>query len=344
VAHLERRFLRATVLCSPLCRALQTALLALGPSGHFGAATGGVTLLATAREVKKTRGSFDCAATATGAAVRQRAVDLLAAAPLPSAPLADSDDGGDAAPSLLLNGAADPALAAAAQPAKASSALRGSRRRRQAVAGRDAFARDGAACAAAAAAERAAVGRVAVHAGDAGNAGCKWWTAGVETARDGAARVQELVAHLALLPDADLVVVGHSHLIREVFRAFADAPADGDRGSGERVSGRNAGSLRTSPVARELCDRKLENCGVVATRFDFGAVLPSSSSGGGDSSGSSGSPAEKVPGRGLGAPGGTKQYVTDAVYLFGSAACKDKAEKKLEKAQEKEKAKQQQRQ
>ena len=363
VTHLERRFLRATVLCSPLCRAVQTALLALGPSGHLGSATGGVTLLASAREVKKTRGSFDCAATTTGAAVRQRAIDMLAASPLP--PPTDSavdgvdDTSGDVG--LIL---ADTDLGSAPSPSKGSnnnnsSALRGTRRRRQAAASRQ-IARDGAA----AAAEQAAVRVVAVHAGDAANAGCKWWTPGVDTTRDCAMRVRDLVNHLALLPDADLVVVGHSHLIREVFRTFAGASPDNSnsnddldvggssgvsaaaqRGPGSSVEQHDVdtGSLRTSPVARELCDRKLENCGVVATRFDFGPLLPDyngSESSSDSSSSYAGGRVLPSPGLGLDASGGSK-YITDAVYLFGSSACKDKAEKKQQKAIEKEKRNQQ---
>lgn len=344
-AHLERRFLRATVLCSPLCRAVQTALLALGPSGHLGLATGGVSLLASAREVKKTRGSFDCAATATGPAVRQRAVDLLAASPLPPPLTTDSAvDGDDASAVGLTFADTDSALAAggpAPSPSKggnshnSSSALRGTRRRRQAAAHREA-ARHGAA----AAAEQAAVRGVAVHAGDAANAGCKWWTPGVDTTRDCAIRVRELVNHLALLPDADLVVVGHSYLIREVFRTFAGATPDSSTDD-HGVSSKSAepydvdtGSLRTSPVARELCDRKLENCGVVATRFDFGPLLPDL--GGGErSNGSSCSGEGALSSRGLGLnAGGGPKFITDAVYLFGSSACKDKAAKKQEKALE----------
>jgi len=346
-AHLERRFLRATVLSSPLCRAVQTALLALGPSGHLGLATGGVTLLASAREVKKTRGSFDCAATTTGPAVRQRAVDLLAALPLPPPLTTDSavdgDDASDVGLTFADTDCAQVAGGSASSPSKGgnsnnnnSSALRGTRRRRQAAAHREA-ARHGAA----AAAEQAAVRGVAVHAGDAANAGCKWWTSGVDTTRDCATRVRELVSHLALLPDADLVVVGHSYLIREVFRTFAGATPDssnddvGVSSKGAEPHDVDTGSLRTSPVARELCDRKLENCGVVATRFDFGPLLPDL--GGGEStngSSYSGEGALSSPGLGLNASGGSK-YITDAVYLFGSSACKDKAEKKQEKALEK---------
>ena len=53
VGHLERKFLRAAVWSSPLTRALQTALLALGPPRHPAVARHGVTLLADAREVRR---------------------------------------------------------------------------------------------------------------------------------------------------------------------------------------------------------------------------------------------------------------------------------------------------
>jgi len=455
VGHLERKFLGATVLSSPLCRALQTALLALAPACHPGLLKRGVGLLSDAREVKKSRGSFDCVASVTGDGVRQRAVDLVVAAPRPLPPLDPNDCGGSSGgqggqlsdthgatlgdggaewrvfertdvfpgedwpkawsgspysgtphslaaarekcvakglggfvvfrgrayfrkhpPSELLHEAKTGgggqvgmhpestlhvapvagwrpegesrgqrkkrarAAAAAAKRGESAAAGPGGSGDHLGGAGTGASAQSGqlgrsgpsgtwatnralASAQAEAVREATALAAAVVHAGDAGNEGSRWWTVGVESGREGAARVRALVRHLRLLPDRDLCMVCHSHLIREVFRTFA--PADPGVGGA---------------AVRELTVEKLENCGVVALRMDFGRLLPGDcgdgplagpprypygapghagpEQGGGERAAGGGSLFGGVHDCGVLFEEGEPKYITDAVYLFGS--------------------------
>jgi broad specificity phosphatase PhoE len=152
--------------------------------------------------------------------------------------------------------------------------------------------------------------QVVVHPGDAGNGfGCKWWTPGVESGVVADRRVRSLVETIVKLsPDADLCLVCHSHLIKEVVRLFS--PSDESRRS-------------NSAPMKELWERKLENCGVVALRMDFGPLFPGVDQGLSPPSPSPWGMAnrdededededEEIPG---------PKYITDAAYLFGSSAC-----------------------
>lgn len=69
------KFLKAeAVLASPLTRALQTAIVSL--HGHPAVKAGGITCIASAREIKGTTG-FDCLGVAVGPEIRNRALEEL---------------------------------------------------------------------------------------------------------------------------------------------------------------------------------------------------------------------------------------------------------------------------
>jgi len=206
--------------------------------------------------------------------------------------------------------------------------------------------------------EEEALRRCVVHSGDAGNSGCKWWTPGVESAAQAEGRVRELVEQqLRLSPDQDVCLVCHSHLIQSVFRLYGDHySSTSSRSGGESSSSSaSASSARSGEAMRELRERKLENCGVVALRMDFGPLFPgvdgqkevavgSSGRFKSDRVGASSLPWEARSSSILGGAGSAvlydvdddedeeenddeaekagPKYITDAVYLFGSNACK----------------------
>jgi broad specificity phosphatase PhoE len=294
VDHLERKFMHAAVFSSPLTRALQTALLAMGPSMHPTLTTKGLMLISDAREVKKSRGSFDCVASVTGEAVRIRAVELLTSL----------RNGGDLAEDVLMEGSEkkeeydnqNQPPSNSKRPSSHhhhhnSNNQRKSRRGKRG----ESLTREESALAQA---EAAALAEIVVHPGDAGNDGIKWWSLGKEKTDASEERIVRLMEFIQLLPEADVILVSHSHLIREIFRMFAPDHSP-------------------SRVVKELQEKKLENCGVVALRLDFGPLMKKSMD---DSDGSDGD-MDDVTDVDEGEHGIGKNLVTDAVYLFGSACC-----------------------
>lgn len=85
-----------------------------------------------------------------------------------------------------------------------------------------------------------------------------WWSLAPESKEEVAARLHELIAQVRYHPAEVVVLVGHSHLIRELMRkelrpAWAEAHAD---------------------LAADLYQRKLANCGVARLDLLFDAERP----------------------------------------------------------------------
>ena len=89
---------------------------------------------------------------------------------------------------------------------------------------------------------------------DATEARSRWWSIVPESAEEAGARVADLFAQLRHSAHGSAVVVGHSNLWREVFKAQAH----------DDLAERKPGLLS------KLRSRKLENCGVVCADLDFG--------------------------------------------------------------------------
>ena len=90
----------------------------------------------------------------------------------------------------------------------------------------------------------------------------QWWLGSKEAEEQVVERTAELLAQLRYCESTSIVVVGHSHYFRELFRSFIDASAL-QQGSG-------------MPDLQELQKKKLMNCGVAAVDVDWslGAEKP----------------------------------------------------------------------
>lgn len=98
----------------------------------------------------------------------------------------------------------------------------------------------------------------------------RWWTDIVESKEEVRGRLRELLWQLQFAPEQRIALVGHSHFLRELFRAHLSAAfreADGAQ-------------------AERLCTQLISNCGLVALELDFsggereGAALEQPGAGG----------------------------------------------------------------
>ena len=83
----------------------------------------------------------------------------------------------------------------------------------------------------------------------------QWWLGSKEAEEQVVERTAELLAQLRYCESTSIVVVGHSHYFRELFRSFMDASTV-QQGSG-------------MPDLQDLQQKKLMNCGVAAVDFDW---------------------------------------------------------------------------
>ena len=81
----------------------------------------------------------------------------------------------------------------------------------------------------------------------------KWWSDSAESQTDFALRMREFLVQLEYLPEAVLVVVGHSHFFREMFRSCLSEAFAADHPA----------------MVEELQARVLPNCGMAAVDMDF---------------------------------------------------------------------------
>jgi len=87
----------------------------------------------------------------------------------------------------------------------------------------------------------------------------RWWSAGPEAASGVAGvqqRLSDLMAQIRYSPAETVVLVGHSHLFRELLRSRIDASFSG----------------RDPSLAASLKSKKLSNCGVARLELDFDAA------------------------------------------------------------------------
>uniref|UniRef100_A0A7S2RBI2 Uncharacterized protein n=1 Tax=Rhizochromulina marina TaxID=1034831 RepID=A0A7S2RBI2_9STRA len=271
----EASFLTAPIFSSPLCRALQTAMVAFHESGHAALKTRGITLLAQSREVKKGVGSLDCVGKVTGPSIHFQAVESLAKAWT--------------------------TLDVEAVPRGARSRQGGTNETEDTKATKED--------------EVAAQGEapvaderfmeyldLLVESGDAGN---RWWTTTFEKKEDWTQRIRDLLTFIELLPEETLIICCHSYLICEIFRHLAPPLLDEEGSTEDARNSVDAGvhedgataprgkkwrkkkamrqkaqprgtSLPSSAPSGDLVHllsrNKLQNCGVVAASLEFSPI------------------------------------------------------------------------
>jgi len=86
----------------------------------------------------------------------------------------------------------------------------------------------------------------------------RWWSGGVEGAAGVAgvnSRLADLMGQIQFSEAETIVLVGHSHLLRELLRSqLSDRVGEAD-----------------PALAKGLCSKKLSNCGVSRLELDFDA-------------------------------------------------------------------------
>lgn len=86
----------------------------------------------------------------------------------------------------------------------------------------------------------------------------RWWSTVPEAEKNVALRIGELMHQVQYSPAKDIVLVGHSHLIREILRTYL-SPSFGER---------------APDLDAQLRKLKLSHCGVAKLSLDFAAGEP----------------------------------------------------------------------
>ena len=81
----------------------------------------------------------------------------------------------------------------------------------------------------------------------------RWWSTSVDAKNEVDERIAEFMRQVRYSADETMVLVGHSHWIRELLRVFLNESFV------ERLPG----------LAKQLQSRKLSNCGVACLDLDF---------------------------------------------------------------------------